>query len=259
MDVIRIVSSLDFTAGLAEQLRSGDVLWAYALLAATTAPPLVPNAVVLVTGGVLAAQGRLNIFLVLLVVAASALLGDMLIHRTGRAVSGGVLARVYRRPRRAALLDWAGRRIRRNGVPFVIAARFLPSGRLIGGLAAGVVRYPARRYLLGAGIAESVWAAYSVGLGFFGGLATVSSLYAVALRLGVSLLVAAAGGSVQYTARRREAALQPAGGPAALVIPGSPEGVSSRRASMASDRSQARPINEITTSPPIENSEKRCC
>ncbi|MFE0625857.1 DedA family protein [Streptomyces sp. NPDC058864] len=205
MDVARIVSALDFTAGLEGYLRDGHVFWAYAVLAATTAPPLVPNAALLVTGGVLAAQGRLSIALVLLVVAGSALAGDLLIHRTGRAVSGRVLTRLYRRPRRRALLEWASARIERHGVPFVVAVRFLPSGRVVGGLSAGIVRYPARRYLLGAGVAEAVWATYSVGLGYFGGLAMSNSLYAVALGLGVSLAVAGIGSVAQMLSRRRSA------------------------------------------------------
>lgn len=213
MDVARIVSALDFTAGLEGYLRDGHVIWAYAVLAATTAPPLVPNAALLVTGGVLAAQGRLDIALVLLVVAGSALLGDLLIHRTGRAVSGRVLTRLYRRPRRRALLEWASVRIQRHGIPFVIGVRFLPSGRVVGGLSAGIVRYPARRYLVGAGMAEAVWATYSVGLGYFGGLAMSNSLYAVALGLGVSLAVAGIGSVAQMLSGRRSA-------PAGATSPG---------------------------------------
>ncbi|MDX2643094.1 VTT domain-containing protein [Streptomyces sp. PA03-1a] len=213
MDVARIVSALDFTAGLEGYLRDGHVIWAYAVLAATTAPPLVPNAALLVTGGVLAAQGRLDIALVLLVVAGSALLGDLLIHRTGRAVSGRVLTRLYRRPRRRALLEWASVRIQRHGIPFVIGVRFLPSGRVVGGLSAGIVRYPARRYLIGAGVAEAVWATYSVGLGYFGGLAMSNSLYAVALGLGVSLAVAGIGSVAQMLSGRRSA-------PAGATSPG---------------------------------------
>lgn len=206
MDVSRYVSALDFTAGLEGYLRDGHTLWAYGVLAATTAPPLVPNSALLVTGGVLAAQGRLDIGLVLLVVAGSAVLGDMVIHRTGRAVSGSVLTRLYRKPRRRALLEWASTRIERHGVPFVIGVRFLPSGRVIGGLAAGIVRYPARHYLIGASVAEGVWATYSVGLGYFGGLAMSNSLYAVGLGLGVSLFVAGIGSLAQVVSGRRAAA-----------------------------------------------------
>lgn len=204
MDVALNVSSLDFTSGLAEHLRGGNVFWAYALLAATTAPPLVPNAVLLVTGGVMAAEGRLDIALVLLVVAGSAVLGDMLLHRAGRALSGRVLQRMRRRPRQAALLKWAALRIQRHGVPFVIGVRFLPSGRVIGGLAAGVVRYPARRYAMGAGVAEAVWASYSVGAGYISGRAASNSFYALSLGLGISLLVAGVGTIVQSVSRGRD-------------------------------------------------------
>lgn len=215
MDVALSVSSLDFTSGLAEHLRGGHVIWAYALLAATTAPPLVPNSVLLVTGGVMAAEGHLNLALVLLVVAASAVLGDMVIHRSGRALSGRVLHRMRRRPRRAALLTWAAVRIQRHGVPFVIGVRFLPSGRIIGGLAAGVVRYPARRYVIGAGIAELVWASYSVGVGYVSGRAAANSFYAMCLGLGASLVIAGVGTGVQWASRTSERRRRRANGEAA--------------------------------------------
>ena len=217
MDVALGVSSLDFTSGLAEYLRGGHVIVAYALLAATTAPPLVLNAVLLVTGGVLAAQGRLDLALVLLVVAGSAVMGDLLIHRTGRALSGRVLARMSRRPRQAALLDWAAHRIQRYGVPFVIAVRFLPSGRVIGGLAAGVVRYPARRYAIGAGVAELVWASYSVGAGYFSGRAASNSLSALTLGLGISLLVAGIGTVYQWVSTSRDRRRSGIARPSAVV------------------------------------------
>ncbi|WP_327291047.1 DedA family protein [Streptomyces sp. NBC_01198] len=204
MDVALSVSALDFTSGLAEHLRGGHVIWAYALLAATTAPPLVPNSVLLVTGGVMAAEGHLNLALVLLVVAGSAVLGDLVMHRTGRALSSRVLNRMHRRPRREALLRWAALRIQRHGVPFVIGVRFLPSGRVIGGLAAGIMRYPARRYAIGAGVAEAVWASYSVGAGYISGRAASNSFYALSLGLGISLLVAGIGMAAQWASRARE-------------------------------------------------------
>lgn len=197
------LAAVDFTQPLTAYLKDSDFL-AYAILGATTLPPLVPNSAILVTGGVLAARGDLNIIAVFAVVALSALLGDMVFHRGGRAMSGRVRSRLYRRPKRRALLDWTSRQVQHHGVPFVIACRFLPSGRLFGGLAAGIVRFPASRYLVGALIAETVWASYSVGVGFFSGQATSNSLYAVGIGLGVSATVASIGGIVQWFARRRE-------------------------------------------------------
>ncbi|WP_329132160.1 VTT domain-containing protein [Streptomyces sp. NBC_01476] len=247
MNVAIDVSALDFTSGLAEYLRGGHVIWAYALLAATTAPPLVPNSVLLVTGGVMAAEGHLNLALVLLVVAGSALVGDLLIHRAGRAVSGRVLSRMRRKPRQAALLNWAALRIQRHGVPFVIAVRFLPSGRVIGGVAAGVVQYPARRYAIGAGVAETVWATYSVGAGYFSGRAASNDFYALTLGLGISVLVAAAGTAAQWISRTRERRLPRAPGeiarPSAVVT-----------ASLAGESGAAAPAS---TAPPLVGAQAR--
>ena len=113
MDVALNVSSLDFTSGLAEYLRGGHVLWAYGLLAATTAPPLVPNSVLLVTGGVMAAEGHLNLALVLLVVAGSAVLGDLVMHRTGGRSAAGCWPACIAGP--AARRSCAGRRCAYSG------------------------------------------------------------------------------------------------------------------------------------------------
>ncbi len=215
--IVGVLDSLDFTSVLARHM-AGDMLWAYLLLALTSAPPLVPNSALLVTGGVLAAHGQLDIALVLLVVAGSALVGDMVIHRGGRAVSGPVLSRFTRSARRRQLLEWAETRIERYGVPFVVACRFLPSGRLIGGLAAGIVGYPARRYLVGAGIAEALWATYSVGIGYLGGRVTGNALSAIGIGLLVSIAVAAVGGLVQLFARRRAARAEPVQRSAAVRV-----------------------------------------
>ncbi len=209
---VTIVGVLDFSSELTRHM-AGNMLWAYALLALTTAPPLVPNSALLVTAGVLAAHGRMDLGLVLLVVAGAATTGDMVIHRGGRAVRGPVLRRFYRGERRRRLLEWAAVRIQRHGVPFVVVCRFLPSGRLLGGVAAGVVGYPARRYLLGAGLAEALWATYSVGLGYVGGRATGNVFYAVVVGLGASLAVAGLGGLVQYALRRRSDHAETAGPP----------------------------------------------
>jgi len=83
MDVAVSVSSLDFTSGLAEYLRGDTSIWAYALLAATTARRSAQRGAARSPGGSWRPKGRLNLALVLLVVAGSAVLGDLLIHRTG--------------------------------------------------------------------------------------------------------------------------------------------------------------------------------
>ncbi|MEU5207682.1 DedA family protein [Streptomyces sp. NPDC020742] len=180
-----------------------DVLALYGLLVLTTLPPLVPNSALLVSVGVLASQGQLFLPQVLLLVAGSALFGDLLMYLAARRFGAPVRRWMRRNPRRRALLDWTSQHIQRYGVPFVIAVRFLPSGRIAGALASGVLRYPLRKYALGAGIAELTWATYSVGLGYLGSAAAHDRLYAAGVGLGVSCAVAAVGVVIQWVARRR--------------------------------------------------------
>ncbi|MFF9787039.1 DedA family protein [Streptomyces nigrescens] len=180
-----------------------DVLAFYGLLVLTTLPPLVPNSALLVSAGVLASRGELFLPLILLTVAGSALVGDLLMYLAARRFGGPVRAWMRRKPRRRALLEWTSGRIQRYGLPFVIAVRFLPSGRIAGALASGVLRYPLRKYALGAGIAEATWATYSVGLGYLGSATTGRPLHAAAIGFGVSCAVATVGAAIQWAARRR--------------------------------------------------------
>ncbi|MFG2285242.1 DedA family protein [Streptomyces sp. NPDC048595] len=188
-----------------------DVLALYGLLVLTTLPPLVPNSALLVSAGVLASRGELFLPQVLLVVAGSALLGDLLMYLAARRFGEPVRAWMRSSSRRRALLEWTSQRIQRYGVPFVIVVRFLPSGRIAGALASGVLRYPLRKYALGAGIAEVTWATYSVGLGYLGSAVADNRLYAAALGLGVSCAVAAVGTAIQWAARRRALRQRPDG------------------------------------------------
>ncbi|WP_079252128.1 VTT domain-containing protein [Streptomyces sp. MP131-18] len=165
-------------------------LWMYGMLALTTFPPLVPNAALIASAGALAEAGDLSLILVLLVVAGSALAGDAAVYGLGRIGSRRAHAWLDRTPRRKAALAWTADRIHAHGLPFVIGVRFVPSGRLVGGLTAALVRYGAPRYLLGAGIAEAVWASYSVALGYWGGSALGSTWSAMLIGWGVSLVVA---------------------------------------------------------------------
>ncbi|MFJ9468264.1 DedA family protein [Streptomyces caniferus] len=189
-----------------------DVLALYGLLVLTTLPPLIPNSALLVTTGVLASRGEVFLPLVLLTVGGSALLGDLLMYLAARHFGEPVRAWLRRNPRRRSLLDWTSHRIQRYGLPFVIAVRFLPSGRIVGALASGILRYPLRKYALGAAVAEATWATYSVGLGYLGTATTGRPLYAAGIGFGVSCAVAAVGAMIQWAARRRALRDPPEGG-----------------------------------------------
>ncbi|MFI8995313.1 DedA family protein [Streptomyces sp. NPDC053542] len=186
-----------------------NALAMYGLLALTTAPPLVPNSALLAWAGVLAARGTLPLPLVLLTVTGSAVAGDLILHATARRFGGPARRWLQRNEKRRAILERASAQLERHGVPFVAGLRFLPAGRVAGALATGVVRYPVRRYFFGSLIAESVWATYSVGIGYLGRTAAGGMLPSLILAIGVSLTVAAAGALVpvlsgRYRARRKK-------------------------------------------------------
>lgn len=191
--------------------------WIYTLLALGTAPPLVPNSAAIASAGALAAQGQLSLTALFLVVAASAVAGDAIVYGAGHLARRRTLRWLARSRRRAQVMDWIAGRIHRHGVPFVIAIRFLPSGRVVGGLTAALVRYPVRRYLLGATVAEVIWASYTIGLGYWGGAALENTWSALVIGPGVSLLVAATAQLISARARRR------AGGPVTPPRPEQPE------------------------------------
>ncbi|MGD6748753.1 DedA family protein [Streptomyces sp. BH105] len=175
----------------------------YGLLVLCVMPPLVPNSWLLVGAGAMAADGRLQLAVVLLVVSGAAVLGDLLVYRSTRRFGGPVLRRLRRRRRRAALLDWASVRVRRHGIPFVVGIRFLPTGRFVGAVAAGLVGFRLSRFLVASGIAEVIWASYSTGVGVLGGVAAGGPLSGALLGLAISGCVAALVAGAQWLAARR--------------------------------------------------------
>ncbi|MER7830393.1 VTT domain-containing protein [Streptomyces sp. NPDC052644] len=178
--------------------------WFYVLLVLATAPPMVPNSALLAGAGAVAAAGGLSLPLLLLVPLTSAVLGDLVVFSLGRRSRGRALAWLSRDARRRSMLEWVSHRIHRYGIPAVIAVRFVPTGRGVGGLTAGVVGFPLRSYLIGAGIAETLFVSYTVGLGYLGGrLVTGCGPAPLLVGPAVSLLVAAVALGVQRRSGRR--------------------------------------------------------
>ncbi|MFJ8691318.1 DedA family protein [Streptomyces roseolilacinus] len=178
--------------------------WFYTLLVLATVPPMVPNSALLAGAGALAASGGLSLPLLVLVTLTSAVLGDLVVFTVGRRARGRALGWLSRDARRRSTLEWVSDRIHRYGIPAVIAVRFVPTGRGVGGLTAGMVGYPMRRYLIGAGIAEALFVSYTVGLGYLGGrFVTGGGPASLLIGPAVSLLVAAIALGVQRRPGRR--------------------------------------------------------
>src|SRR5258708_541241 len=123
--------------------------WAYVLVFAVVAGdavlPLLPGETIVVTGGVLASSGDLNI---LLVCAAGAFLGDSACYWIGRKLGTRAAERFLRGERGKRSLDWAERALDRRGKTLIAVARFVPGGRTAVSLVAGTTEFPWRIWAL---------------------------------------------------------------------------------------------------------------
>ena len=133
--------------------------------------PVVPSETLVVAGGVAAGLGDLNLGLVILVAWVGAITGDHLSYMIGRRASGWVLRRAERKEKTANRLRWASDQIRTRGGLLLFSARFIPAGRVVLTLSAGITRQRQLWFTTWVVIAVTAWASYSALLGFVGGQA----------------------------------------------------------------------------------------
>jgi membrane-associated protein len=168
------------------------VLFSVALLDAVF--PIVPSETAVIAAGVVAAQGDLNIGLVLLVSALGAFAGDNTAYWIGRRFGPRAAQRFVRGEKGKRALAWAKKTLDERGGVLIVVARFIPGGRIATMLTAGTVGYPwLRKFVPYDAIAATFWACYAGLLGYFGGKAFENStwkalLVAFAAAAGIALV-----------------------------------------------------------------------
>ena len=170
--------------------------WTYVALFAIAAldaiVPLVPSEASVIAGGVLAADGELELLLVVPVAALGAFAGDNGSYAVGTLVRRRTARKLFRGDRGQRTLAWAERTLRRRGPVVLVIARFVPGGRTAATLTAGLVHYPWReRFVPFDALAASVWAVYSALLGYAGGEAFGETWKGLVLALGIAAAIAA--------------------------------------------------------------------
>jgi membrane protein DedA with SNARE-associated domain len=179
--------------------------WAYpAMLGAVALDsvlPVAPGEAVMITAGVLAANGDLNIALVLLAGAIGGFLGDNLCYGLGATLGRRADRRFFTSERARCRAEWARRQLAERGAVIIVAARFIPGGRTATTFSAGTLEMPWRRFLAADAIAASIWSAYAAGLGYFGGSAFQQSLWKPLLAASAVGLLAATGGELLRRAK----------------------------------------------------------
>lgn len=99
-----------------------------AVVAVDALLPFVQAEAVVITAGVLAAQGDLVIWLVLAAAALGGFLGDNASYLLGRRVGCRVVERFFAEGRRKQRLEQAHRGVQQQGGLLIVVARFLPVG-----------------------------------------------------------------------------------------------------------------------------------
>lgn len=157
--------------------------------------PVVPAETMVVAGGVLAANGDLELGLLIPTAAAGAILGDHVSYTIGRTLGERITDRVFRGKRKRHL-EWAARMLDERGGYLIVIGRFIPGGRTATTFASGTLEMPLRRFFSWDVLAGVFWGLYASLIGFFGGKAfeddpTRGIILALGIAFGLAVLIEA--------------------------------------------------------------------
>lgn len=130
-------------------------------------PPLPSESIVVGLAAAAVSVGHPNLWLVFLAAATGAFAGDNLAYLLGRHWLTGLAD--SRRPRIRQTMAWAARQLSRRGAVIIMAARYIPVGRVAVNITAGATRFPQWLFVILDAVAVVSWAAYSIAIGTVAG------------------------------------------------------------------------------------------
>jgi membrane-associated protein len=149
--------------------------WTYAVILGIAALdavlPLVPSETAVISAGVLAGAGDLQLGLVIAAGAAGAYAGDSSAYLLGRSADERLKRTLFRGDKGARRQAWAEGMLERHGGPLIFGARFVPGGRTATTVSAGALRMRWARFAAFAAMAALGWASYAALMGYVGGRA----------------------------------------------------------------------------------------
>jgi membrane-associated protein len=129
--------------------------------------PILPAEAVVTAAAVLAGQGSLDIAWVMLAAGIGAFIGDNIAYAIGRAAGRPLVQRLLRGDTHQ--LDAVRGEFDRHGGTFVIIGRFVPGGRTVVAVGAGVLHFPWLRFVAYDALAAAIWAFQASLPGYIGG------------------------------------------------------------------------------------------
>jgi membrane-associated protein len=169
--------------------------------------PVVPSETTVITAGVVASQGDLNLMLVFAAAAAGAFLGDNTAYFVGSRYGVRINERFFSGEKARKRIQWAQKQVTERGGELILIARFIPGGRTVVTLSCGTLGYPWPRFVVFDAAAALGWALYASLLGYFGGHAFENAPWkGLLLALGIAFAVAGAVEVLRWYLKRRRAA-----------------------------------------------------
>jgi membrane protein DedA with SNARE-associated domain len=165
-----------------------------------------PGETALVLAAVLASQGKLQIWLVIVIGVASAIVGDNVGYLLGRRLGRGVLtAHGPFRKRRAATIAYGDRFFERHGPKAVFIARWVAFIRFAAAWLAGINRMPFRTFFVWNAVGGITWGVTYGLVGYFVGKAAarVITTYGLYGAIALALVLLAGFTFVRIRERRR--------------------------------------------------------
>ncbi len=173
-------------------------------------PPLPSESVIIALVTLSVSTGEPKLGYIGIAAALGAFTGDQIAYTIGHRIQPRRL-RLFRKGKGKAALDWAEDSVTRRGPVFIIAARYVPVGRVAVNMTAGSIPYPRRRFSLLVAIAATSWAGYSMLLGigagrWLGDYPLIAIVVGVAAGLVLGLLIDRILRAVGVDGRTREPA-----------------------------------------------------
>lgn len=132
-------------------------------------PPIPSESVIIALATLFVQDRSADFWLLGAVAAAGAFSGDQIAYEIGKHIPVRRI-RFMKSDRAVKAIDWAEHALERRGGSFIIAARYIPIGRVAVNMTAGTTGYPRARFTGLAAIAAVSWSVYSVVLGIGAGV-----------------------------------------------------------------------------------------
>ncbi len=165
-----------------------------------------PGETALVAAAILASQGKLQIWLVLVIGIGSAILGDNIGYLLGRNLGRDVLeARGPLRAQRRRAIAAGDSFFERHGPKAVFLARWIALVRFAAAWLAGINRMPIRQFFFWNALGGITWGLTFGLAGYYGGHAATHVFATVGIIGGVILVLMLVGGLIYLSVRERRA------------------------------------------------------